>query len=511
MPRDARVTQNGPQGWTNLHQNVVQQIDCSYDVWNPEGPVTDGWSDMRLTVAKLQSLIADAARDHTRLRAYGGTWALSPVAVTNGRLINTKALNWWFPLQASLVSPRYTGIPGNLVFAQCGVSVDELNVHLAARGSALRTSGASNGQTIVGAISTGTHGAALDVGSMQDFIVGMHIIVSPTRSVWIERQSSPVASDAFASLLGADMVKDDHLFEAALVSFGSFGIVHGVVLEAEPVYLLEASRVRIPVDGKLKDAMVTADLSQLPLPSAGERPFHFEVVLNPHDAANGAFVTTMFKRPYRPDYVAPPQPGSGPGPGDDLLAVIGLVGDVLPALVPAAVNAFVAQTYLTFASRVGTPGEMFPALTVHGKGMGMEMGVAREGAPRVLDCLLGLHKEFGPFAGMFAFRFVKGSAATLAFTRFPVTCAVELPGVFSSATAQFFDRVWGEFEHQGIRYTMHWGQVNSYTPERVRAMYGAAAVESWMQCRRGILPADMLDVFSNPFLESCGLADSSTH
>ena len=100
MPRDSRVWVTTDHTWTNKHQNFTQQIDLCYDVWNPPPPVTDGWGDMKLTVAKLQSLIAQAAQDSIRLRAYGGTWSLSRAAVTDGRLINTKPLNWWFPLAA---------------------------------------------------------------------------------------------------------------------------------------------------------------------------------------------------------------------------------------------------------------------------------------------------------------------------------------------------------------------------------------------------------------------------
>ena len=129
MPRDAAVHIHAKSEWINVHQNVVQQVDCWYDIWNPPAPVTDGWSDMKLTVAKLQSLIAQAVHDNVRLRAYGGAWALSPVAVTNGRLINTKPLNWWFPLKPNHISPSYSGSAANVVFAQCGISILELNDH----------------------------------------------------------------------------------------------------------------------------------------------------------------------------------------------------------------------------------------------------------------------------------------------------------------------------------------------------------------------------------------------
>ena len=35
---------------------------------------------------------------------------------------------------------------------------------------------------------------------------------------------------AFAESIGAESIKDDTLFNAALVGFGSFGIIHGVMI-----------------------------------------------------------------------------------------------------------------------------------------------------------------------------------------------------------------------------------------------------------------------------------------
>ncbi|MCZ6775462.1 MAG: FAD-binding protein, partial [Ignavibacteria bacterium] len=365
-PRDARVVPNHQNQWTNKHENFTQSIELYYDIWNPPPPVSDGFADLGLTVAKLQSLIGQAAQDNIRLRAYGGTWSLSHAAVTNGRLINTKPLNWWFPLKSNFVSADYQGSQPGLVFAQCGISVGELNDHLLKRKSALKTSGASNGQTIVGAVSTGTHGSAIEVGAMQDFVVGMHIIVGPDRHIWLERSLYPVVSNEFLNRLGAELVRDDTLFDAAVVSFGSFGIIHAMLLETEPIYLLEASRLRMPIDNQLRQAMNTLDFTHLALHHQNEKPFHFEVVINPHDVDNGAYVTTMYKRPYRDDYTRPSPSQGGLAPGDDVLGVIGRVGDAVPASIPALVNTFVGQTYEEYQMKQGTLGEIFSWNTVHG-------------------------------------------------------------------------------------------------------------------------------------------------
>jgi len=220
---EARVKVKERRRWQNKHQTFTQPLERLYDVWNPQGrPSVAG---LKATVAALQQLIADAIGAGKRLRALGSGWSFSRVAATEDWLLNTKPLNWVFPLSDRSVAENYAGAPDDLLFAQCGVAILELNNYLVGKGKSLKTSGASNGQTIAGALSTGTHGSALDVGGIPNYVVGLHLIVGPDRHVWLERESYPVVTDAFADRLDTELIRDDTLFNAALVSFGSFGII----------------------------------------------------------------------------------------------------------------------------------------------------------------------------------------------------------------------------------------------------------------------------------------------
>src|SRR4029450_7420683 len=128
-----------------------------------------------------------------------------------------------------------------------------------------------------------------------------------------------------AAALGCELRRDDALFEAALVSFGSFGIVHGLLIETEPLFLLEAYRQRLLLTDPLWQAIsgLTFDVPELPHP--GERPYHFQVVFNPHDIAGGVYVRIMYKGPYRDDYTPPPRSPERFAPGDDAAAFIGVL------------------------------------------------------------------------------------------------------------------------------------------------------------------------------------------
>ena len=131
-------------------------------------------------------LVAQALAANVRLRAVGAGWSLSggcghgrlaaPRSPSTSRSVWTHRWSSWTPRACRA-----------LRFVQCGVGVAQLSGLLRHDGLSLKTSGANNGQTLAGAISTGTHGAALDVGAMQDAVCGLHLIPDARRSLWLER------------------------------------------------------------------------------------------------------------------------------------------------------------------------------------------------------------------------------------------------------------------------------------------------------------------------------------
>src|ERR1051326_857450 len=133
------------------------------------------------------------------------------------------------------------------------------------------------------------------------------------------RDASPCSAAAAKSAfgipihVGAQLIRNDTICNAALVSFGSFGIIYGIVIETEPLYLLEEERHRLSLTVALRHAMRTLDFSGIPTPYPGQTPFHFEVVVNPHNPTGGAYVTTMYQRPYHTGYTPPEVSSSGLG------------------------------------------------------------------------------------------------------------------------------------------------------------------------------------------------------
>ncbi len=490
--------------WENKHETFVEKIKDLYIVANETSlNALDSYID---STKGFQSIIRDSINNNIPIRCLGAGWSWTRIATaTNGLMLDTKQLNTTMTISAESVLSTYTGDIKKLLFAQCGNGIWELSRELKPKQLSLKTSGASNGQTIAGAMSTGAHGSAFDFGAVQDFVVGMHIIVGPDRHIWLERKSVPVVSQSFLQKLETELVQDDDIFNAALVSFGSFGIIHGVMIETEDLFLLECYMKRMPYDDSLKHIMHTLDFSNANLPCGNERPYHFQVNINPYDLENGAYVYSFYKRPYRDNYIPHLTNEAGIGPGDDAACFVGRLTQEIPALVPTIVNKLLAGALKPFDKVFGILGEIFDNTTLHGKLLSAAIGISIDDVNRVVDLLLEMNKTKGPFAGLFSFRFVKKTKATLGFTHFDHTCVFEMDGVFSDETSRFFGEVWNKLDEENIAYTTHWGKMSELDFQKINKMYGDDNVDAWIEARNKLLDIDNLKVFTNPILKQWGL------
>jgi FAD/FMN-containing dehydrogenase len=458
-------------------------------------------------LAALSAIVRDAEANNKRVRALGGGWSLSKVATTDEYLINTKLLNAVnIGFKASNVRADFNGDRSRLVFTQCGTSVMELNQVLEPRGLSLPTSGASNGQTLCGAISTGTHGSNRRVGAMHDFITGLHLIAGDGRSVWLEPQSRPVVTEAFAAVLGAELVHDDALFHAAVVGLGSFGLVHALAFEAVPLFTLEAYGRRIDHSTALSIAS-TLQVAGLGLERAERVPDHMELVFNPYaggKGAKGAYLRYMYQLPEAPQ-LKELHGGTFSSPGQDVLGLLGSVTSVAPSLVEPLAAEALSRLKTGGPSRKSL-GDTFGATGTVGFVMSSELGVALEDTRRAVETIIAVSRKF-PWAGLVAVRYVRPSAAFMAFTRFsPITATIELPAAGSPRTAEAFERIWDELGRQGIPFTWHWGQMLHSDPQRVQRAFGKRA-DDWKKARQRFLSPRARRMFSNGLLIDSGLAD----
>lgn len=500
--------------WKNLHENVHITVADHRTLWNPMPPDPNTvLRDIASTTELVCSILAEASTKGASVRAVGGAWSLSDVAACKDVMLETRNLNLWFPIASGSLDGQCSLSADRLLYMQCGSSVGEVYRRLEGRGLTLPTSGASNGQTIAGAVSTGTHGSAFQYGALQECVVGIHLITGPDPSIdsiVLERSTEPICSHGLAQRLGARLVRNTELFDAALVSFGSMGFVMGYVVQADPLYHLESWRRVVPMNDAVRELMTTLNLdviqSLVPaIPVHADRVWHVEVVLNPHDTAN-AYLTVM-ERWSTHRRLSPPEPHAVSTPGDDLLSLIGGLTSTLPSTAPAATTALLSATYGNRGPVVATPYGTFTAASVRGSALSVELGVPGNRSVDAVNAILNCKPAIDRYAGIIACRFVKASRATLAFTHFPVTCTIELPGVLSNNTTAFYDAVFQALFASNIPVTAHWGQVFPSGPDIVAA-YGLN-VRRWLDARNSLLSPSMQRVFHHPRIPTPAVAGYS--
>ena len=510
MPNEPFIHFDRNVRFVNWHRNVEARVERRYDVWNRwsdrSRPATRRWEPGLMA---LQRIVQQAEADGKRVRALGGGFSLSEAAVTPDYLVNTKPLNYVdIGLKPENVDPAFEGDRNCLVFTQCGASILELNRILERNGLALPTSGDSNGQTFCGAMSTGTHGSANMVGSIQDCVVGLHVVGEGGRVYWVEPASRPVVSQRFCDLLGAELRRDDRLFYALVVSFGSFGLIHAALFLTVPVYLLER-HVRRYSYARVEPSLSTLDVSGLDLPDGAGLPFHYEAIVNPyaprHEA--GAYVRFMYQRPFSS---APVSVTSHPRvtmhPSDDLLGLIGAIGDRAPDLIPLAVEELLDGEFAGQDGDSGTPGQIFGSVATRGDVVSTEIGVPLAEGANAVDAILDVANRH-PFAGVVAIRFVRASPALLAFTHHqPITCTIELPAAASRRALETYEGIWEELSRRSIPFTLHWGQILKTDPAHLRRGFGTR-IDEWLAARRGFLGPAGRRTFANEVLARSHLAD----
>jgi len=137
------------------------------------------------------------------------------------------------PLAPLLTSDAWSAHEG-YAYVRGGTRIHQLCEEARALGLCPYTLGGSSGQTVIGAVSTSTHGADFGLGPLPEFVVALHL-VTPSRDYWLERRGRVwVDDDHLAELLEDPhelrIVRKQDSLDAALVSLGAAGVVAGALI-----------------------------------------------------------------------------------------------------------------------------------------------------------------------------------------------------------------------------------------------------------------------------------------
>jgi hypothetical protein len=513
----AKTTTTAIGSWNTLHENGPWPTRLLHNTELAKK------ADMPLQIERyndvageMQRLFADAISKGEGFRAIGSRWSMSHIAHQKDNIHVNALMNLKIKPEPNQLHPDTDFLAENLFLIQCGNVIKEIHNFLNDFGKSMKTTGASNGQTIAGCISTGVHGSALDIGSVQDYVVGLSIITGPDPEdrVYLERASKPALSDEFAGIIQSKIIRDDGMFNAALVSLGSFGFIHGVVIEAEDRFLLKRYVKKISKDLAL-DLAATLDFenSSFKIPSEtdaagkGIRPYHYKVFINPYVNDNEYVIELMYKKPYQSGY-PDPVPAIKTSLYKDLVYLFIKIAQTwqnsIPKLIQILQNSILPPVD---AEATGMLGEIFYDAGYQGPAFACSVGVDHRDSPKALQLLVDLAKDEGPVPGIYAMRFVKQSGATLAFTKFPITCMLEIDGLIWDGgphgmitMERFYTRITEVLQENNIAFTLHWGKNADWAfPALTEYMYGERVGE-WKTYRNELLSPQARALFSNDFL-----------
>jgi len=297
-------------------------------------PTWETWSgEIRLPVNKIlvpknldelihmvQSLTAQSG---DRVHAEGSRWAFSAPAYCEDVVISTDKLNG-FPnaLQDAINTPMAGG--KFRVAVEAGIKVEALYNSLAGRPVqprlpaprnappplppdtwVLPVLGGAGGQSIAGAISTGTHGGDASRPPLSDAVLAMLMVGSSGELRLIQPKAGPVVDVARLSAnLGKPVrdVRDDEMLNAAVVSLGRFGVIYAYVLEVineGALRLLEHREKRSWFH--LRNTLMDSPGSIGLISAAVANDEFLQVVFNPsrqRDGDHTCYLTTHKKTPF---------------------------------------------------------------------------------------------------------------------------------------------------------------------------------------------------------------------
>lgn len=486
----------------------------------------------------LRAALSGAFEENLPLRVPGGRWSLSNIGRPEGALLDLSNYRRVGPVPAAWLTPGFraasaaSAVEPMLIAA--GVTINVVNRELFKAQRALKTSGASDGQTFAGAIATGTHGADMRVGALHDTVLALHLVVSPTRSVLVQPTSgglTSLAADTLAAWFGlpCELLSDDQLFRAAQVHLGSLGVVLHVIVETVPLYYL--SRQRTPqVDGKSWRAVLKSRDPSRANGLHSADPDCLQFIVNPYsalpDGGPRVWMSSMCKRAFeaRPDVVTMPTDVSLKSDLADFLPSLvsfyqthdaGLPGHLL---LREVTSSQLRGLYGSAASAEhACPGAMFGPPDFLGIDFSPVRGASAEyvfdaeqaqaAVSLVLDTLQAQADAGNQYLGGIGVRFVKGSEAWLAPNAKPMNCFVELQSLYTAELPAIHAAITASLAAAGIAHCGHWGQWFMNTPQVAARWWGQHSIDAWKAARADLLPTSAARaIFASPILPLAGLA-----
>lgn len=506
MPPGVTVLKNQP--WKNYGTNLQTTVATVYQVTND--PPHDPESGMKA----LRWAVREVARTGGGGSAMGAKWSFSRVAMNANASFDLKGLALQLGLTAGMLDDPADVT--RLVHVQAGTQVEQVIRYAANAGMALKAMGGNCGQTIAGAVSTGTHGGFTDHPGFPDMVRALYLVAEDGKRHWLERASRRALSDATLQQWqqsGVEVHVDDALFDHAIVSLGTFGVIYSLILETAPAYGVQLQRAPLPFDEPLERATFDRSFD-------GAIPMDFATVVNPFELTkqngrwlgpDGSAVRTWLERVAPNTPMEPPHADAAQPLNDAALApLLASLANAIPPVVKPLVKLLLGELYKERIAQ-GPMSVAYPLSLTHSPTLGMELGFPTNRSREAFDAIV-TYLQGAPRAlpGVLAIRTTLQSKATLSLARWSTTTCIEFCCLLVPQTEEVLTGALDALEASGIPFALHLGMLHGtvggqswLTPARFRAMFGAQAVDDFIAARKAISPKG--NVLTNPLTRSLGL------
>jgi L-gulonolactone oxidase len=431
---------------------------------------------------ELRGLLSEAVNAGRRVKAVASGHSTSAVArPDDGEIaVNIGSLDRILARHSEKSRlPAYARGPNtDLVRVQAGITIKRFSQLLLAKGLALPNSGSFDGQQLIGALCTGTHGSGVAFPTLADMVMSLDILaVVPgprghtVRKLRIERTDGITDPRKFAR--PQDLIQDDAVFGAAVVSFGTLGIVVSATVKVVKKFWMKETRQFMPwsqLKPQLAQVARSAD--------------HVDVHINPYrDASLGpadhsCVVIRRQRIPWR-NQPPPDRPAdqnfvkwAARTFGSDLL---GWFATEFPGVVADGMDRYCRnETSFTSASYK----VLITGLGYDIEATSTELAVDLQDAGHMVQTVLDIahqHRDMPRPARIrhsspLGLRFVKKSGQLLSQHRGGVNATLEIPFVLGTKNREFALKTYYDALPNA---RPHWGQKNWLTSADVARLYGS--------------------------------------
>lgn len=452
---------------------------------------------------ELIDIVKEAEKTNSKVKPVGSGHSWSDICKTNGFLIRPDLLNKHIPKDVSILKPNVD--KDNLIKVESGITIRKLNDTLERAEKGLFNMGGYDGQTIVGATATATHGSGIKYGPLSEMIQAIEIVGSHGKLYRIESSEGISNPNLYRQKYpNFTLIQDDDYFEAAKVSLGCIGVIYAVIIRVRSFYYLKETRT-LKSWSKIKTDLISGDILN--------KHDHYEILIHPYlkDKDYKCLVTIREECP-KPDNL--PKDKLRRNVLIELFSRMGIVTKTLKRLfdkkptwteelLEKSIEGLEDDAYINKSYKVYNIGE---ANHIPSYSSEIALPVADnkyiDGIEHMLT-IMDKNRKIGQLyqTAPIALRFVKGCNSMMAPQYKSDTCMVEIIMIKDAhGGKELYEILENELYKFGGR--PHWGQFNYVTRSKIEKYNLYPEIDKWKKVKDHI---NSTGVFDNFFASKIGV------